>query len=102
MNLSHCQKLWAFMLNYGLFYYQYSPNMVKSRYSSCKFQEMYILAYFSIKFYDKSPNLVKIGSRTKKLQANYKRQGGKHPFPVLTGLIYTKIMTIKNFRKICA
>ena len=48
-------------------------------------ENFYFLPNSNIKFYEKFPDLGEIGSRTNKLQAKNKTQGGKHPPPVLIG-----------------
>ena len=39
-----CQKLWAFLSNFGSFYDSRSPNMVMSRERRCKFQNFLLFA----------------------------------------------------------
>ena len=38
-----CEKLWAFLSNFGIFYDACSPNMVISRDPRSKFQKLFIL-----------------------------------------------------------
>ena len=38
-----CQKLWKFLLNFGLFYLAHSPNMIMSRDPRCKFRKFLFL-----------------------------------------------------------
>ena len=37
---SLCQNLWAFMSNFGLFYHNHSPSVVKSRESGFKYEHI--------------------------------------------------------------
>ena len=65
------------MSNFVLLYHDHSLYMGMSDDSSYRFPKF--LALFCIKFLEKSPNLVKIGLRTKKkLQAKNKSRGEKH------------------------
>ena len=58
------------------FYDDHSINMVTSRDYSCKFRKFLFLAKFCINFWEKSPNVEEIDSRTKKLQVQSKYLSG--------------------------
>ena len=50
-DLSHCvKKFWAFISNFGLFYYVHSPNMVMPRDPSSKVGKFLTLANFASNF----------------------------------------------------
>ena len=92
-----CQKLWAFMSIFGIFYDARSPNIAMSRDPRTKFQK---ILFFSNSAFN-IRKIYKISSRKALYFRSYQPKtlrggGGKHP-PVLLGLRkFSRFTTLFN------
>ena len=79
------------MPNFDLFYHDHSPDMVKSRDSSCKFRKFFILTEFDFKFLGKVTKFGENWLKNKKGTSKKQKLGWKALSTVLVKCVQRKL-----------